>query len=238
MPILDRKYADDFPGNWFGYTERYMTELAESPVLANLLPGQYRVTDGKIFLAKDLPPLHLNHRAIYETVLNLHPCSIMEVGCGAGDHLANLHQLLPSAEIYGCDLLETQLDVLGQRHPGLRDNVFVHDVVVAVPPQQAELVYTQAVLMHLGSGRLLAALWHTFAAATKYVIMMENWQCHDFYQNLQALATMRCFPWESLHCYISTITAQDLLVCSRESLTGSYKELHGDRQLRRRFRDG
>lgn len=236
MPVLDRKLTDDFHGDWSDYTEHYMAGLAESPVLANLSPGQYQVIDGKIRLAEGLPPLHLNHRAIYETALDLRPSSIIEIGCGAGDHLANLRQLLPDAEIHGCDLLATQLAVADERHPGLQ--TFVHDIVTGVSPQRAELAYTQAVLMHLGSGRLLAALWHIFATATDYVLMMEHWNCHDFYQNIQALATTRCFPWDELHCYVSIITGQDLLVCARRPLTGPYEKLYDDARLRRRFQNG
>lgn len=236
MPILGKKLTDDFHGDWSKYTEHYMAELAGSPVSAGLIPGQYQVIGGKIHLGEGLPPLHVNHQAIYEAALHLDPGSVLEVGCGAGDHVFNLSQLLPKAKVQGCDLLETQLDVLDRRHPGLRPSVFQHDIVVAVPPVRPELVYTQAVLMHLGSGRLLAALWHIFAASTAYVLMMENWNCHDFYQNIDALASMRCFPWETLYCYVGTATEQDLLVCSRWPLVGPYEPLGSDKRLRRRLR--
>lgn len=232
MTILGRRLKDDFHGDWSRYTKRYMDALDQAVSLTGLSPGQYRVEDGKILLAEGSRPLHTNHRAIYETALDLNPASILEIGCGAGDHVFNLAQLLPQAKVQGCDLLETQLNVVAERYPGL--SVFQHDIVIAVPPVRAEMIYTQAVLMHLGSGRLLAALWHMFAAATRYIVMMENWRCHDFYQNVQALASTRCFPWETLHCYVGTTTYQPLLVCSRKPLVGPYESLCSDARLRKK----
>jgi len=214
------RYQDDF--DWDVYTPRYMAQLAHvtekhTPCLSQ---GHYRVVDGKIALDEGLPDLYARHTALYETVLNLQPRSVMEVGCGGGDHLSNIQKLLPETELHGCDRSAGQLAFLRQRHPDLDGvDVFLHDIVAATLPFQAELVYTQSVLQHIATGRHLAALWHIVLAATKYVILVENWRCHDWYRDLRVLSVIRYFPWEEIHFYVNTATSKQYpLICSREPL--------------------
>lgn len=213
------RYRDDF--DWDTYTPCYAAQLAhvaEKHTLC-LSQGHYCVVDGRVVLDEGLPSLYAHHEAVYETVLDLQPCSVMEVGCGGGDHLSNIQKLLPGIELHGCDRSAGQLAFLRQRHPDLDGiDVFLHDIVVTALPFQAELVYTQNVLQHIATGRHLAALWHLVAAATKYVILAENWRCHDWYRDLRVLSTMRYFPWEEIHFYTNTATRQYLLICSREPL--------------------
>ena len=83
---------DDF--DWTRYTgESYQNELVALEREHTILLKPTDAANGQIVIQGK--PLHPNHRLIYETVLRLQPRSILEVGAGGGDHLANLSTLFP-----------------------------------------------------------------------------------------------------------------------------------------------
>jgi len=79
-----RSSADDFDWRW--YHLHYQAELAEIKNVHTLVlsPGDYGFSDGALSLQRNVLPLHPNHRLLYETILQLGPGSILEVGCGGG----------------------------------------------------------------------------------------------------------------------------------------------------------
>lgn len=143
---------DDF--EWSEYNKQYSKQISEVEKENTLIlpEGKYSIVKGKIVLEDpSLLPLHPNHKLLYETIYDLKPGSLLEVGCGCGDHLANIQKILPNTEISGCDLLEDQMRFLLYRHPELKTkaNLFIHDITISPPDIKVDLVYTQAVIMHI-----------------------------------------------------------------------------------------
>jgi hypothetical protein len=61
-------------------------------------------------------PLMVSHELLYDAILSLHPESLQETGCGAGDHFATLQSLNPSLKCNEAELLAGQLESLNARH--------------------------------------------------------------------------------------------------------------------------
>lgn len=203
-PVCKRETQDDF--DWGVYPSHYQSELAEiqKSHTLKLSSRDYVFSNGNLILERNILPLHPNHRLLYETILQLQPKSVMEIGCGGGDHLYNLMILLPQIELHGCDLSPEQLSALRRRSPDLKADIRVWDISL---PHSAllpvvDLCYTQAVIMHIktGNGHLLA-LANLFKIATKHVVLMENWMSHDFLSDIQMLYDKKMIPWLDLFCY-------------------------------------
>lgn len=204
-PAKPAEFAgDDF--DWRAYSALYAEELAEieRDYTLRLSPGDYLFADGRLTQQSSGRPLHPNCRLLYETLLQLHPADVLEMGCGAGDHLHNLGGLAPQIRTAGVDRSGEQLDLLKRRSPGLKAVVSVADITRPLPASlpAADIAYTQAVIMHIQTGdNHLMALANMFQAATKQVILMENWQRHPFLEDIQRLHAQERLPWKELHFY-------------------------------------
>jgi SAM-dependent methyltransferase len=195
---------DDF--DWATYTTTYRAQLKEieKTHTLRLKSGDYRFEEGSLQKAAAALPLNPNHRLLYETVLDLKPDSVMEVGCGAGDHLHNLLELAPGMQAYGVDYGEEQLRFLRERHPGT--NVETQQLDITLPFSdllpKVDLCYTQAVLMHIKTGNgHLVGISNLFKMARRQVVLMENWCAHSFVEDIGFLFRRRMIPWEELHLY-------------------------------------
>lgn len=199
------EYAgDDF--DWRAYTSHYADELTEveRDHTTRLSPGGYVFEDGHLTRKSSVKPLHPNHRLLYETLLQLHPARVLEMGCGAGDHLYNLGILAPEIHAAGVDRSAGQIALLKRRSPGLKAAVSAVDITRPLPASlaRADVAYTQAVLMHIQTGEShLEALANMFQAATRQVVLMENWTRHPFLGDIRRLHARGRIPWETLHSY-------------------------------------
>src|SRR5581483_1369861 len=121
--LFNRKdHKVDF--NWKIYSQHYKGELATAEKKHSLIlkEGDYEFKHHKLLKISDRPSLHPNHKLIYETILDLNPSSIIEIGCGGSDHLHNLKILeKKNTRIEGIDISKAQLSFLRQRHPDLKD---------------------------------------------------------------------------------------------------------------------
>lgn len=197
-PVWNRlQWWDDF--DWRRYTERsYRADLAslEDRHSTRLRTVGHHVTDHRIVLGSTAKPMHPSHRLIYETALRLRPTRIFEIGCGGGDHLANLRCLLPDAVLGGADISEEQIAFAWERNGSvLADPAALLEVRDMTRPESvaqlegwADLVFCNSVVMHIQRGdrhrTLLRNMWRI---SSRYVLLVENWSRHDFVRDILAL---------------------------------------------------
>lgn len=226
---------DDF--DWTRYHLEYSKQLAaqESEVRLRLEDEDYVLEGGKLVRKRSPLPLHPNHLLLYELVIELSPTSILEVGCGGGDHLRNLSILDPSLEIRGVDRSEGQLRTLAERNPMVVTKASVLDISSAHVDAQlaADLVYTQAVLMHIQTrSSYERALANVFSLASEHVVLVENWHRHNFVEDISRLSSSGALGWDQVRLYVVEGTGSSTaLVASRHELpwrpAASTKDLTG-----------
>lgn len=228
--------ADDY--NWSLYTGEYRGEIRSVGKVNTLLfqKGDLIFADQRLVpVADDIRP-HPNHLLLYETLVLLSPGRILEAGCGAGDHLANLSTLLPDAVLVGVDRSPEQLDFLRERHPNPRFSTSVADLSLPLPyqTQTVDVAFTQAVIMHMQTGNShRVALANLFRIAEGQVLLMENWQRHNFVSDIKQLHELGIIGWRDLYLYRREIATQQgqakLLVAS--SIELPFEVLHSDEDL-------
>jgi SAM-dependent methyltransferase len=190
---------DDF--DWTEYHNHYKQELNLLEKRYTLIPkkGEFAFENYEVKkVIASVKPLHSNHKLLYDIILKLNPLSVLEVGCGGGDHLNALEFFNPLIILNGIDRSERQLDFLRSRHPQLKATLKTCDISsVPYATEAFDLVYTQAVLMHISEKdkRFQTALKHVFLASRKYVVMMENWLQHDFEASVYDIINEKGSPW-------------------------------------------
>ncbi len=213
--------------NWSLYNLHYKGELMEARknYTIDLKLGDYIFTNHELIKNNgEIKPLHSNHRFLYETILQLNPSSVFEMGCGGGMHLHNLQTLNPNLQLAGIDLLEKQIQLLRKTYPNLKATIKQADATLplsfALPP--ADLVFTQAVIMHIHTGKLhLVALENLFKMAKKYVILMESAKSHLFVNDIKSLHSKKLINWTQIYFYyrVNKETNQPTsIICSSEIL--------------------
>ncbi|SDC18221.1 methyltransferase domain-containing protein [Ruegeria marina] len=229
-------YDDDF--DWESYTadsyerrlkgdieSRFKAITNEGDLAFDAGTGRVEVRDGA---------LHPNVQLILETIGHLRPASVHEVGCGGGDHIAHAGLLFPDIRVTGGDRGATQLDLAVARHPQLAGHVGIQDITMPFSEQwpKADLVYSQAVIMHIHTAvSHLVALANMVRQAGKYVLLVENVQCHNFVQDLTALAEGGHLYWDETHLYqVEGSTGARGILLSRQAL--ALPELVSDSQIR------
>lgn len=219
-----KRTTDDF--DWELYPEHYQGELknmARSHTLI-LKPGDYEFKNGLLLMKNKILPLHPNPRLLYETILQLRPNSVMEIGCGGGNHLRNINILSPKVELYGLDLSEKQLAFLKTSHPNLNAEIEQFDITLPnkLDFPNVDIVFTQAVIMHIKTGNShLVALANLFRIATQQVILMENWRHHEFMKEIMFLFKKQMLPWERIYFYCresEELKKPHLMIISSHSL--------------------
>ncbi len=223
MLLTGKKAVDDY--EWQFYTGIYRDGLQgiEKEHSLVLRFGDYDFQQGKLIKKYSGLPLHPNYSIIYETLLQLQPESIMEIGCGCGDHLHNIRTLAPAIELHGVDISKGQLEFLQQRHPDLGAAIKQYNITTA--PDRCDLprvdvVFTQAVIMHIRQNHL-NALINLFRIARYQVVLMENWKRHEFMPDIQRLFDEKKLPWNQVYFYYRTSDATGkphLMILSSEPL--------------------
>ena len=223
---------DDF--TWKKYHKNYYDQIKRNEEDHTLkLSNDFEVTDDKVKFSCN-PPLNKNHEILYQVIYDLNPKSVFEVGCGNGDHLYNLKKIMSNLKIGGCDLLPKQLDFLNKRNPELKDKTFVHDITKN-PVPKSELIFTQAVIMHIQKGdRHIDALRNLIQSSDKYIVLMENWGRHNFYDDIIKLYISDEFPWGDLYLYKFDNGKQIIMVLSEVPIKNkklNYAELKNNKEM-------
>lgn len=223
--------SDDF--DWRIYNLYYRNEMSSIAKTHTLVinNADFAFNNNKLIKTNsNIYDLHPNHHLLYETLLQLNPDSLLELGCGGGDHLHNLETLAPGKKLYGFDLSSDQLSFLKQRHPQLSAKTRQFDCTLPFPLDTplVDVAYTQAVIMHIQTGNAhMVALSNLFRVATKQVVLMENWKRHDFMSDIQKLFSLKIIQWNELYFYyreIEDIAKPHLMIVSSTPIN-NYKEL-------------
>ena len=216
--------ADDF--DWVTYNEAYAKQMLgfEKDHTSKLASGDFQVAeDGSIQLSDQVKPLHPNHRCLYETIGALAARSVIELGCGGGDHLHNIGEIYPQLDRWGYDRSDGQLDFLRARSPHLAGIVQARDMTQphTADLRQADVVYTQAVIMHIhaGDGHLVA-MTNACKMATRAVVLMENWERHDYIADLKALHAEGKIDWPELHFSFRRLDGRPYILIASPQPTG------------------
>lgn len=229
-------YDDDF--DWDNYTKDSYHRRLKGDIEINFraisLEGQLAFNAETGAVTSQVEPIHPNHQLILEMIGQLEPGSVHEVGCGGGDHVANAMTLFPNVAVTGGDRGDTQLDLALSRHPKLTGHIGVQDVTMPWSSQwpQVDMVYTQAVIMHIHTAvSHLVALANMVRMARKYVLLLENHQCHNFVRDIQALFDGGHLDWDELNIYqVTGSTDARGILLSRTKL--DYPILRSDDQIR------
>jgi ubiquinone/menaquinone biosynthesis C-methylase UbiE len=191
--------GDDF--NWDKYHLHYREEISSIERKHRLILGtnDFKIV-GKSLQLKSLTTILPSHHVLYETLLNLPFQSALEVGSGGGDHLRNLSRIFETRSFSGVDISASQVAYAVQRHPELEGSISILDASTqdTFSDNSFDLVYSHAVLMHISerSGRLQAALMNMLRAARNAVVLVENWQQHDFLMHAK-VAAQNIPSWEN-----------------------------------------
>lgn len=224
--------SDDFDWSRYHLTYRRQIEELEQTGLLKLGADSASMTDGRLEVNAGFPPMHPNHVCLYETIGALGARSVIEIGCGGGDHLHNLGVLFPDMDRRGFDRSAEQLAFLARRNPELRELAGILDITM--PPSclfpTADVVYTQAVIMHIQAGNgHRVALANMFGMASEQVVLMENWTRHAFVDDIRALDQGGMLPWQPNLYLRRSAGKPHLLVASRTELP--FEPLADYRQL-------
>ncbi len=219
--------------NWTLYNLHYKGELMEGRKLYTLSLKSRDYQFHNLQLIKNnekIKPLHPSHRLLYETILQLNPQSVFEMGCGTGMHLHNLQALLPQARIYGVDLSSQQIKGLKKIYPQIADKAKQADATASwtkLPFEICDVAFTQAVIMHIHTGDAhLVALENLFKMAKKYVILYESMKNHPFLDDIKKLHSEKKIAWDNIFFYYRINEENGLptsMICSNIKLP--YPEL-------------
>ena len=218
ITFVGKRYIDGV--NWEKYNRHYSEELKIIEKVNTLLitAQDFEVVNGKVILkCSDKLPLHPNAQLLYETILKLHPSSILEVGCGGGDHLANLKTLIPELEVYGVDLLDKQIEFLNKRHPQNDFKLSVVDISkkgVIFP--NVDVIYTQAVLMHITEKdlRFYNSMENLLNSSAKHLIFVENWSQHNFFETVKQITPVN--KWKMYFNFLEGNEKTRLMIISKD----------------------
>lgn len=138
--------------------------------------------------------LHTNWMDLYSILFDIDPKTVFEVGCGSGQHIVNVQTILPNAIISGCDINFEQMEfgkTILNIDPKYYNLTQVLDFALPTVPQSLgktyDVVYSQAVLMHLSYSNAYHCLQNMLKISNKYVILIENPDDHNYNTMLDLL---------------------------------------------------
>lgn len=192
-------FDDDFDWDTYGQgTSERRLKRAVRPMAAL---GQLSFDPESGTVQSGAGEVHPNQQLILEAIGKLQPATVHEVGCGGGTHLATAKSLFPTIGFTGGDRGAGQLELAIEQHPELKGHLGLQDVTMPFCHQwpRAELVFTQAVLMHIHTAvSHFVALSNIVRQAQKFVLLVENYQCHNFVRDIETLYETGHLAWEHL----------------------------------------
>jgi SAM-dependent methyltransferase len=197
------KLVDDY--DWPNYTDIYARQTADMQAEKTdfLVKNSYVENDKDVIVWKD--NLHQNWKELYTQATQRKVVSVFECGCGPGYHLYNIRKLMPWMEVYGAELLQSQLD-FGRNTMGIPEDLYetIEIVDFSVPCASClfnfkyEFVFTQAVTMHLNHDKAIEFIRNMANISSKYIFLMENWNNHDYPTLLKESGILNVFSYEMI----------------------------------------
>lgn len=189
------KTQDDY--NWDFYPQVHYAQtldLINNQGLMFQLPENPIVKDGKIDKSYKI---HANHRLIYEFVLNNDIKSVFEIGCGYANHLVSLYRLNNNLHLAGCDISDKQIEFAKMRYEEVKNfDIAICDFINFEPTRKYDLVYSQAVLLHLSTDRVKRCIEKMCKLSNKYVLFLDGGMAlPDFKNWLKQFGRVE-FLWE------------------------------------------
>jgi len=180
------------------YVQSFRESIKETDLKCSTLlyPGNYRLVDGGRLLTGLIDrQLHPNVRLLLETLYNLNPASVWEVGCAAGINLHNLKLLLPEIELHATEICPGFLELINEIFPDLGASIEIDDASSEdyIPPE-VDIAFSHAVLMHINPEEAFRrALGKMLYSACRQVVLLENWATYNFHEGaLSYLNTADC----------------------------------------------
>lgn len=170
---MDKKLKDDY--EWqTEYPNYHYWQTNDIVNIQNMdfeLSDNSEVVDGKIVNHK----LHENQVLLFETILKLQPKSVFEVGCGYCNHLISIKKLLPDVKIAGCDIGKRQLVAARIRYPQIKDfDIQCCDFLDYKIKEKFDVVYSNAVLMHMSTEKATKCLEKMLTMANNVVFVLDG----------------------------------------------------------------
>lgn len=214
--------------NWKLYNLHFRGELKalKKEYTLDLKKEDYVIKNGELVQKnKKIKPLHPNWRLLYETILQLKPDSVLEMGCGNGMHLNNINTLSPEVKLRGIDLLKEQIDFLWESYPNIKADIKQADITEKLSEElmtKSDIVFTQAVIQHIHEdNKHIHALANIFNLSKKYVILVERWRNHDFMVDIKKLFDDKKINWDNLFFYYKEspeLKRPHIMICSNQKL--------------------
>lgn len=219
---------DDF--EWDFYNIHYRAEIASNNRFfsEDLRTIDFKVIEGKIFILGDCRPLNLTWRCVYESVYNLPAvASCAEIGVGGGRYTANLRTMLDERVRFSAyDLSEKQLLFFKEQYPDVYREILVGvlDLTERCIPEteKPDVVLASTVLMHIQRPEAYQqALHNLLQSSRKYIVLMDNWNAHDYFSDLNRLVDEG-----SLYVYDSGANIAIIINLTNERLGSPYQPLN------------
>jgi SAM-dependent methyltransferase len=146
--------GDDY--DWGAYHNHYSKEFDGASSNYAVEIGDFEIVDGGVVRPSESKTLHPNVELFLKVLVELSPASVLEIGPGWGHQLVMAKRVI-GAEVFGVDISQKQLDRALEEFPELAGNLDIGDVTQPLS-RTADLVYSNAVTMHLGATRMDRAL--------------------------------------------------------------------------------
>jgi ubiquinone/menaquinone biosynthesis C-methylase UbiE len=170
------KLQDDFEWqNVYPSAHFQQTQQLEQDILFEIPIGSI-IENGKVHISTIGKDIHINHRMIFEKIIEVLPQSVFEIGFGYGNNLVGIHRLLPQIELSGCDISWKQHYMALQRYEECKKfNLVVGDFLeLDIPDNSFDFVFSQAVLMHMSTERAMRSLEKMVRISKKYIMSTDG----------------------------------------------------------------
>jgi hypothetical protein len=179
------KTQDDVK-DWNEYAETLFWCMNSGQEHADIyLNDDFKIENGRLIHNKRL---HENYAEIYSQVVALDCKNVFECGAGAGIHLHNIAKIIGEENVFGADINPHGL-LLGEKmfnlSPIIKSHITICDFSnpdnrVLFTNQKYDLVYTQAVTMHLSDENTYYFLINMDYICNKYILLIENTTQHNY----------------------------------------------------------